>query len=525
MSRIIISDLSFSYKEYYQPIFQQVNLSLDTEWKLGLIGRNGRGKTTFLRLLNGQLVPDHGTITMDVTTELFPYPVKTGYKKTLDVLKENIGMLKTLEDRMEAILAEADKMEATVMEEYQKLLNDYLELDGYSMESKIKREVNLMKLPEALLEQDYELLSGGEKTKMQIIALFLRKNAFILLDEPTNHLDLEGKQVLAEYLQKKRGFLVISHDRKFIDTVVDHILSINKSNIEIEKGNYTSWKANKEMKEEYELRTKVKLQREIEALAKVSLRTRNWAAVAETEKSPFATNARGNGTRAAKFMRQAKAAEENIRNNLEEKKSLLKNYEETAELILKQQECRSETLVSAYSLSFTYGDLPLINNLSFCIQKGDRIWIRGKNGAGKSTLLKIISRKIPCDRLQWAENLVIVTASQEPLWTEGHLDELFQDGEMKRVFIEICHRLDLKYDILKRPLETFSSGELKKIDIARALATPNQLLLLDEPLNFMDIYFREQLEKAILIYKPTLLFVEHDELFGRNVATGEIVLG
>ena len=116
------------------------------------------------------------------------------------------------------------------------------------------------------------------------------------------------------------------------------------------------------------------------------------------------------------------------------------------------------------------------------------------------------------------------TAFQEPLWTEGLLKDLLSEGDRRNRFMEICHRLDLRYDILQKPLETFSSGELKKIDIARALSSSNQLLLLDEPLNFMDVYFREQLEKAILTFQPTLLFVEHDELFGNNVATGEILL-
>lgn len=539
MSRIIISDLCFTYKEYYQPIFNNVNISLDTDWKLGLLGRNGRGKTTLLRLLQGELEPDRGRIIKAVVTELFPYALKTEYKNALDVMKESIGFLKSMEDRMDYLLEKhsvlnvsgleegtetgIEKGEAG-MDEYQRILSEYMELDGFLVESNIKREMNLMKLPERLLEQDYELLSGGEKTKLQIISLFLRKNAFVLLDEPTNHLDLEGKQILADYLRNKQGFLVVSHDRSFIDQVVDHILSINKADIAIEKGNYSSWKKNKEMLEEYEFRTRAKLEREVEALEKVSVRTRSWAAVAEKEKNPFATHNRGNGTRAAKFMRQAKSAEQNIQDNLKDKKNLLKNYEITPELILKQQETGADCLVFAYDLSFGYTQEPLFEKLSFAIHKGERIWIRGRNGAGKSTLLKIIGRKITSTKVQYAGGLVMETAFQEPLWTEGFLRDLISEGDMKNRFMEICRRLDLRYDILQKPLETFSSGELKKIDIARALSSSNQLLLLDEPLNFMDVYFREQLEKAILTFKPTLLFVEHDELFGNNVATGEILL-
>lgn len=527
MSKIIISDLNFSYKEYYQPIFNNVNLSIDTNWKLGLIGRNGRGKTTLLRLLHGEIEPDRGKIAKDVITELFPFPVNMNFRSTLDVVKENIGMIRTMENRMEKILADIDgegSSKDNRMEEYQRILDDYLDLDGFSIESKIKKELNLMQLPERLLSQDYDFLSGGEKTKLQIITLFLRKNAYVLLDEPTNHLDLEGKQVLSAYLQNKSGFLIVSHDRAFIDEVVDHVLSINKANIALEKGNYSSWKRNKEMLEEYEFRTKVRLEREVEALENVSIRTRSWAVVAEKEKNPYATHNRGNGTRAAKFMRQAKTAEQNIQYNLNEKKNLLKNYEVTADLILKKQDTRASCLVSGYDVSFGYTEDPLFEKVNFHINKGDRVWIRGNNGKGKSTLLKLIGRRILCNRLLFAEGIIMETAYQEPLWTEGYVNDLIKDAETRSRFLDICHRLDVSYDVLKRPLETFSSGEQKKIDTARALASPCHLLLLDEPLNFMDIYFREQLENAILKYTPTIVFVEHDEQFGRNVATSEINL-
>jgi lincosamide and streptogramin A transport system ATP-binding/permease protein len=521
MSKIIISDLSFSYKEYFQPIFQNVNLSIDTNWKLGLIGRNGRGKSTFLKLVHGELEADRGTIVKDVTTEYFPYFIKSNYVKTFDVIKETIGGLKTMEVRMEELLDATEERELT---EYQTILSDYMELDGYSMESRIKKELNLMKLSEELLDQDFELLSGGEKTKMQIIALFLRRNAFVLLDEPTNHLDLEGKQVIAEYLHNKTGFLVVSHDRSFIDQVVDHILSINKADIAIEKGNYTSWKTNKDQYEAYEIRSKARLEREVEALEKVSVRSRNWASLAEKEKNPYATNNRGNGSRAAKFMRQAKSAEQSIQENLSEKKNLLKNYEITPDLKLTQQDSSQTCLVAAYNLSFGYNERLLFEQLTFRIEQGDRLWIRGRNGAGKSTLLKLIGRKMSSKHLHYAENILIETAFQEPLWTSGWINQYITDTQMLQHFRNICHCLDIEYETLQRPIETFSSGEQKKLDIARALSAPNQLLLLDEPLNYMDVYFREQLEKAILSFRPTVVFVEHDEQFGKHVATGEIVL-
>ncbi|WP_246240316.1 ATP-binding cassette domain-containing protein [Anaerocolumna sedimenticola] len=343
MSKIIINEMSYHYTNYYNPIFNNVNLVLDTGWRLGLIGRNGRGKTTFLKLLLGELKPDKGIIMNKLDMVYFPFINMTTYRKTIDVIKENIGFLKSMEDKMETILA--DNMESR-LEEYQSILENYLQIDGFEMESRIKRELNMMHLSEELLERDFDSLSGGEKTKMLIISLFLRKKTYILLDEPTNHLDMDGKRTLSEYLKHKTGFLIVSHDRQFLDIVTDHIMAINKADIALEKGNYSTWKDNRDKTEIFELRTKVRLEKEITSLEKRSVQNRNWAAAAEKEKNPYATHNRGNGSRAAKFMRQAKASELAIEKNIQNKKELLKNYEVVQDLILEQQNSEIITLVS-----------------------------------------------------------------------------------------------------------------------------------------------------------------------------------
>lgn len=505
MSQIVISEMSYSYKKYYEPIFENITINMDTDWKLGLIGRNGRGKTTLLKLVHGELIPDRGGIFKEVDTEFFPYENKSAYIKTVDVIKENIGGLRTMEENLDDI----------------DILQRYLDADGFEMESRIKKEMYHMRLSEELLEQEFELLSGGEKTKILMIALFLRKNSFILLDEPTNHLDIDGKMAIAEYLSGKKGFIVVSHDREFLDRVIDHVVSINKVGIFIEKGNYSTWKNNKDLKEQFEMSTRDKLEREIVSLGNRAGTARDWAAVAEKKKNPFATHARANGGKA--FMRQAKNSEKEVIDNLEEKKLLLLNYEDAKVLELHQDKIEEECLVKVKHLTFGYSDKILINDISLKICSGDIIWIRGKNGAGKSTFLKLLSKRIPNKEVEYAEKLVISEAYQEPLWQHGFLEELFmsesgQDTGAFDRFKELCMTFDLPEDYLERPLETYSSGEMKKIDIARALCFNNQLLFLDEPLNYMDVYFREQLEKAIMKYKPTMVFVEHDIRFGSNVA-------
>lgn len=534
MSKIAINNMSFYYTDYFNPIFDKVNLVLDTQWRLGLIGRNGRGKSTFLKLLSGELEPTGGNISMSVSMEYFPYEPDIRYSVTMDIIKENIGGLKTMEDAMEQIISRADEKR---YDEYSEIQQHYMELGGYEMEGRILKEMADMGLDEKLAYREYATLSGGERTRMMIIALFLRKNSFVLLDEPTNHLDISGKELMAQYLSRRSGFIVVSHDRDFLDKVTGHIMSINKADIKVEKGNYTTWRNNMDMIEAYEFRTRDRLEREIKQLERRSERSRDWAGVANTQKYEFACHARTNGCQA--YMRQAKRSEEQVLDNIETKKQLLLNYEEAKELRISQKACGKDgLLIEAAGLNFAYpkGE-PVIKDFNLKLYRGDRIWIKGCNGAGKSTLLKLLSGELNENTganttlqeavwdketsIKWAEGIKISMATQEPLWREGFITEKYQLPEQKEQLEQLlffCEIFDLPEDFLERPLETYSSGELKKIDIARALSEEGDVLFLDEPLNYMDVYFREQLEKAMLECQPTIMFVEHDGRFGRRVS-------
>lgn len=291
MAKIYIKNVSFAYKTFYNPVFLNITITIDTKWRLGIIGRNGRGKTTLLKLIQGQLNPDRGEIFSEISTEYFPYQYNGKYNLTMDVIKECIGGLRTLEE-------ELDNPE---------ILEQYLERDGFIMEGRIKREIKRIGLPEKVLERNFETLSGGEKTKILLVALFLKKDTFILLDEPTSHLDISGKEEVANYLSKKRGFILVSHDREFLDKTINHVLAINKSDVTIEKGNYSSWKKNYDIKEEFEIRTEKNLSREINRLENHAVKKRNWALISNAQKYQFVTNSRTNGTQA--YMAQAKRAE------------------------------------------------------------------------------------------------------------------------------------------------------------------------------------------------------------------------
>lgn len=523
METIQLKSMTYAYSSYYKPVFENVDLMLSADWKLGLIGRNGRGKTTLLNLIHGNLKPDGGTISKTVHTEIFPYTYSRTYTKTIDLIKDNIGPYFELENEMENLLKQ--KTEQAYLK-YADVLNAYNDLNGYEVEAMIEREFNLMDLPVDLLNRPFETLSGGEKTKALIIALFLRPNFFLLLDEPTNHLDMEGKDTLARYLSKKKGFIIVSHDRQFLDKTVDHILSINKGDIAIEKGNFSSWNLNRLRTESFELARKAHIEKEVKAMERAAKESRRFSH--NKEQSKIGSYDKGFvGARAARLMKRAKNIEKRQSKQLEEKKALLKNYEDIPRLVIKQEETSSKHLVKISELSFSFDEKVLFSKVSLTIELGDRLWIRGTNGTGKSTLLNILRGRLKGyeGHIKLHSDLMIAESYQDALWQEGDLrGHLGAHGIDETVYRHVLDYFDMHDDYFERPLETFSQGELKKIDIARALTVKNHLIIMDEPLNYMDIFFREQLEKAILHYKPTLIFVEHDGHFSQRIATKTLTL-
>ncbi|WP_350342935.1 ABC-F type ribosomal protection protein [Proteinivorax tanatarense] len=518
MSTIEIQNMSFYYSKFYKEIFKDVNLKLHSSWKLGLVGRNGRGKTTLLNLINNDLQPSTGKIKVPLNTEKFPFAYKENYTKTIDIVKENIANYHQLENIMTKCVNNWNKENSRL---YGNVIEKYENLNGYSINSMIEREFNYIGLAPDTLYRDFKSLSGGEKQKALLVSLFLKKNSFLLIDEPTNHLDLKGRKNLSRYLSQKNGFIVVSHDRNFLDGCIDHVLSINKETIYLEKGNFSSWIYNKNIKEGFETRTKKNIEKQVKILEESANKNRRWSADKEKEKIGCRGNKGAIGSVAARLMKRSISIERRTNQMLKEKKNLLKNYETAKELYLSQSKLEEDLYIATKDLSFCYGDKKIIDKLNFKVFKGDRLWVKGKNGCGKTTLLKIISGDLKgtAGKIEKNSFLNISVGNQNLKWTQGSLNNLLIQSKIsKNKFRNILSYFDLGEEYFDRPIETFSQGELKKIDITRALCTDNHLFIWDEPLNFMDILFRTQLEEAILKFKPTIIFVEHDETFGKSVA-------
>ena len=518
MSTITLKDMTYYYDNFFKNVFSNVNLNLDTDWKLGLVGRNGRGKTTLLRLLNKDLDPSKGKISMPVNTEYFPYNYKKSFTKTIDVVKENIAPYHQLEEDMDTLIKKGDPKS---IDTYGEILSRYEKLDGYIIDSLLEKEFRLIGLKPELLNRDFKLLSGGEKNKALIVAMFLKKNHFLLIDEPTNHLDIEGRKKLSKYLATKKGYIVISHDRTFLDGCIDHVLSINKETIHIEKGNYSSWLNNKNLQDEYELNTRKKLERQVKVLEKAANKNRRWSFDKEKEKIGCKGDKGAIGARAARLMKRAINIERRTNNMLDEKKELLKDYETVKALNINQRQLEDDIYITTKKLSFSYDNKKLIDNLNLKLYKGDRLWIKGQNGCGKTTLLKILCGEIDITggTLEVNPEMKISRGYQDVVWKQGFLNDLLKKNKInENKFKYILSFFDIGEEYFKRPIETFSQGEKKKIDIARAFSSENHIFIWDEPLNFMDILFRTQLEDAILKFEPTIIFVEHDESFGKKIS-------
>ncbi len=533
MSQIIVNDLTFSYDTSYDTIFENVSFQLDTDWKLGFVGRNGRGKTTFLHLLLGRY-PYRGSIAASVEFSYFPFEVSNPEENTLSVVRNIIAPYGEWEAEMEACLAASAGRNALAgkapeaLERYGRLQELYQAHDGYVIDEMIEKEIGKLGVNPEVLARPFATLSFGERTKLSLAAMFLKKNNFLLIDEPTNHLDMEGRQTLAQYLRSKKGFILVSHDRSFLDQCIDHVLSINRMNIEVQKGNYSSWQQNKEYQDHYEIERNEQLKKDILLLSDAAKRAAGWSDQVERSKIGTHTYDRGFiGHKAAKMMKRAKSIENRKLEAVEEKKGLLKNIEQTDALKINILDFPGKRLAEAEKLSLFYGRQEVAADINFTIQRGSRMAIRGKNGSGKTTLFKLLlGEKIDhTGRYYVAPGLKISYVSQDTSYLKGNLKDFASNyGLDESIFKTILRQLDFSRVQFEKDIREFSGGQKKKVLLAKSLAEPAHIFFWDEPLNFVDVFSRIQIEELLLKYQPTMIFVEHDQTFCERIATDWIVL-
>ena len=488
MSAINVSNLSFAYDNGFDYIFKDVSFNIDTDWKLGFIGRNGRGKTTFLNLLMKKFEYE-GSITSNVEFDYFPYPV--------------------------------DNQKANA---YEMAFTIYPDIEYW----KLDKEIHLLGMESEILERPYETLSKGEQTRIMLAILFCKNDNFLLIDEPTNHLDMEARKIVASYLNKKKGFILVSHDRSFLDSCVDHILSINKTNIEVQQGNFSSWWENKQRNDNYELNINVKLKKDISRLEKSSRQTSEWAKQVELSKSRDLTQSDNRvdkgfvGRKSAKMAQRSKNSIKRMEDAIEEKSKLLKNIETADPLKTRYVPYKKNRIIDASKLSIVYDNLEIFDPVSFIVERGDVVQLKGANGSGKSSIIKLIlGDDIAYNgEIYVPHDLKVSYVSQDTSYLEGNLRNFIDKNNIdETLFKSILRKLDFSRDQFDKDIDTYSEGQKKKVLIAKSLCEEANLYVWDEPLNYIDLLSRMQIEDLIVDTEVTMVFVEHDEAFSNNVAT------
>lgn len=494
MSIININDLTFAY-DGGEHVFEHANLRLDTDWRLGFTGRNGRGKTTLLSLLCGKY-EYIGTITSSVEFEYFPYEFEDQEAMTLDAVQ-----------------------------------TAYPELEYW----RLVRELSLLEIDEEVLYRPFSTLSEGERTKVLLAVMFIREGRFMLIDEPTNHLDARGRELVSEYLSGKHGFIVVSHDRAFLDGCVDHILSINRASIEVTRGNFSTWLENKARRDAFELAENEKLTREIKRLRRTVREKSEWADRAEGRKigiDPRRVDTTSGyrawqGAKSKKLQSRAAAIESRLERAAEEKTALLHDVEEEEALKLSPLEYRRRNIVTLRDAAIRYGDTEVCSGVSFEINVGDRVALRGGNGSGKSSIIKLIcGEAMEYDGVcEIGGGIRISYVPQDATSLSGSLYAYAEEyGIDVPLFFAILRKLDFSRAMFALDMRKYSAGQRKKVMLARSLSERAHLYVWDEPMNYIDVISRMQLEELILKYAPTLLFVEHDAVFTEKIATVEVVL-
>ena len=493
MALIQCTNVTFAYEGSYDDVFTGLTCQLDTSWRLGLIGRNGRGKTTLLRLLAGQLQAQ-GTVHMPLTPALFPFAIT------------------------------APDMPAQAVA---------LSLAPDVPAWRLGLELEQMGMAEEALARPYHSLSRGEQTKVQLAALFAREDTYPLIDEPTNHLDMLGRALVADYLATKDGFLLVSHDRAFLNRCIDHTLAINRSTVQVQRGNFDTWEQEFTRKNEHEQARNQQIKKDVARLTQSARQKAEWSQRTEKAKyhvkpSEAAVADRGYiGARAAAMMKRSLAVQARIDQQIEEKQSLLKDLERVGELKLTPLTHPKRVLVEARDAAVRYDGRTVCQHVTFTLERGARIALTGRNGAGKSSILKALlgqSEALVGD-VHIASGLKVSYVPQSAEHVQGDLRMwIAEAGVDETLFKAILRNMDFGRQQFDKDIRQYSEGQKKKLLLARSLCEQAHLYVWDEPLNYIDVFSRMQIEELILAAQPTLILVEHDRAFLERVCTQTVDL-
>jgi len=493
-------------------ILSNIKLELQTRDRVALVGRNGAGKSTLLKIIAGHLSYDGGEIIKPKDVTIGYLAQNTGLESKLSIWEEMLTVfsglqnmeksLRKLEEQMAdpAVLNDSKQYER-ILKEYDELQVKFKELGGYQYEADIRSVLHGLNFRQTDLM--ISSLSGGQKTRLALGKLLLTKPDILILDEPTNHLDIETLSWLEQYLQSYSGaILIVSHDRYFLDKVVNQVYELSRKQTLRFVGNYSSYLEQKAANYERDMKVYEKQQQEIAALQDFIQRN----------------IARATTTKRAQSRRKKLEKIDVMDRPLGDEKSASFTFE------IERQS--GNDVLSVNSLTIGYNGMKIAENISFRAVKGDSIALVGPNGIGKSTLLKTIINKLPSlnGTISFGTNVSIGYYDQEQAELTSNkrvLNELWDDYPLKpekEIRTVLGNFLFSGDDVLKT-VSSLSGGEKARLALAKLMLKKANLLILDEPTNHLDLDSKEVLEGALIDYPGTILFVSHDRYFINRIAT------
>lgn len=495
-----------------QVIFSDATFHINDGERAALVGSNGTGKTTLLRIIVGELAADGGEITTAKDKTIGYLPQQQGYhsensiyEELLEVKKDIVELdrsIRAMEQQMPQ--ASGDELEA-LLEKYHRLQTEFEARDGYACKSQIMGIINGLGFDGADVDQCINTLSGGQKTRVALGKLLLLEPDLLILDEPTNHLDLSSIEWLENYLANYKGsVLIVSHDRYFLDRISEKVIEIDHGTITVFSGNYSDYAKKKE-----QLRNNLRKQYE-----NYERTVKHQEAVIEKLRS---------------FNREKSIKRAESREKMLEKMTPVEKPAEQGRTIhfeLSPEKVSGHDVLFVEDFAKSFGENHLFEHVTFDLRRGQRAAIIGKNGTGKTTLLKILCQELPPDRgsARFGTNVEIGYYDQEhnvlhddkTIFDEIHDD--YPDLNNTKIRNVLAAFLFTGDDVYKK-ISLLSGGEKGRVSLAKLMLSKANLLLLDEPTNHLDIESKEILEEALNNYTGTVLFVSHDRYFIQKTAT------
>lgn len=510
MIEISLNKINKSYG--FNNVLNNLSFDVKTNERVALIGSNGCGKTTTLKIIMGIESYDSGNISIRKESKIgyltqMP-PKEDDNVSAKSVYLRGIQELIDLENKINDFVENMSSNEKDI-KLLDKLQEEFRISGGYSLKEKIEKIRNGFKITNELLDREYNKLSGGEKTLINLASIILSNPDILLLDEPTNHLDIDTLEWFEEYLSSYNGTVVIiSHDRYFLDRTVNKIIEIENGNANIYHGNYSYYLKESEKRLMVEFQNYKNQQKEIKALKEAIERYKVWGAKSD---NPM-------------FFRRAKAIETRL-----EKMEVIEKPKTKSELRinLNVEDRTSNRVMVISNLNLKIGNKELLRNSHMEVYYKERVCLMGKNGAGKTTLIKNILNNTH-DNIKLGTNIKIGYIPQEIRFDN---EDLTIYEHMRKIFVgsesELRSKLNQFYftaDNIDKKVKNLSGGEKVRLKLLELILKNANFLILDEPTNHIDIDTREILEESLLAYDGTILFISHDRYFINKIATKIVMI-